>query len=159
VDPEGFRNHGVRVMLTSRTSGSRGAGTAVPMDLAHLRDRAVDTLLAVDARAGARWTKAQWLVPGGGAVAQLLEFSAFGTPVQRWFTQVDAAELAPRYRWSARIVRWGSAGGGVPLPSPEHAAFDDPTAILRWMGDVRGQGGPDVDPSDRAAEPAQRQHG
>ena len=102
VAPEELRNPGVRVVLASRTSG---AGTVVPMDLAHLRDRAIDTLLAMDARGGAAWAKGQWLVPGGGAIAQLLEFSAFGTRVARWFTHVDPSRLAPRYRWSARVVR------------------------------------------------------
>ena len=110
------------------------------MDLVHLKDRAVNTLLAMDARGGSAWTKAQWLVPGGGALAQLLEFSRFGTPVRRWFTQVDPARLAPRYRWSARVVRGSSLVAGVPLPLPEHAPLEDPSAIVHWMRSVLREG-------------------
>ena len=140
VAPEALRNPAVRVVVTSRSSGSRGAGTTVPMDLAHLRDRAADTLLAMAARGGAGWAKAQWLVPGGGAVAQLLEFSRFGPPVERWFTQVAPAGLAPRYRWSARLPRWGSLGAGTRLPAAEHAPFDTPEVILDWFRAVRRRG-------------------
>jgi hypothetical protein len=140
VAPAALHNPAVRVVVTSRSSGSRGAGTAVPMDLAHLRDRAANTLLAMDARGGAGWTKGQWLVPGGGAVAQLLEFSAFGAPVRRWFTQVAPEGLASRYRWSARLVRWGSLAAGIPLPGPEHAPFEAPGAILDWLEAVRRGG-------------------
>ena len=114
VEPEALRNPGVRVVLSSRSSGGGGTGTSVPMDLAHLKDRAINTLLAMDARGGAAWAKAQWLVPGGGALAQLLEFSRFGPPVRRWFTQVDPARLPPRYRWSARVVRGSSLVAGSP---------------------------------------------
>ena len=80
------------------------------------------------------------LVPGGGALAQLLEFSRFGTPVRRWFTQVDPAHLAPRYRWSARVVRGGSLAAGTPLPLPEHAPLEDPSAIVHWMRSVLHEG-------------------
>jgi hypothetical protein len=136
VEPGALCNPGARVVLSSRSSSGRGTGTSVPMDLVHLKDRAVNTLLAMDARGGAAWTKAQWLVPGGGALAQLLEFSRFGRPVRRWFTQVDPARLAPRYRWSARVVRGSSLLAGTPLPSPEHATLEDPSAIIHWMQSV-----------------------
>lgn len=140
VEPEALRNPGVRVVLSSRSSGGGGTGTSVPMDLAHLEDRAINTLLAMDARGGAAWTKAQWLVPGGGALAQLLEFSRFGPPVRRWFTQVDPARLPPRYRWSARVVRGSSLVARVPLPPPEHVSLEDPSAIIHWARSVLREG-------------------
>ena len=141
VRPETLRNPGIRAVLSSRTSGSRGAGTLVPMDLIHLRDRAVNSLLVMDARGGRDWSKAQWGVPGGGALAQLLEFSCFGLPVSRWFTQVDPGELASRYRWSTRVVRWGSLAAGRALPWPETATLDDPSPVVDWVREALRQGG------------------
>ncbi|MBI4525207.1 MAG: hypothetical protein HY695_15495 [Deltaproteobacteria bacterium] len=135
VNPERFRNPLSEFHVSVSTSGSRGEGTPVLIDLAFIRDCAVDTFLALHARGGAGWVKAHWQVPGGGAIARLIEFGSFGLPPARWFSQVNpAAEgLHPRYRWSARIMRWASLMARVPLPPPEHVPVDDPFPILQWM--------------------------
>ncbi len=135
TDPDRLRNPLSESHVASSTSGSRGAATPVPIDLAFVRDCAVDTLLALAARGAAGCVKAHWQVPGGGAIARLIEYSSFGTPAARWFSQVDPAEpaLHARYRWSARMMRWTSLLAGVPLPSPEHVPLDDPRPIIRWM--------------------------
>jgi hypothetical protein len=44
--------------------------------------------------------------------------------------------LHPRYRWSARTLRWGSLVVGVPLPAPEYVTVDAPLPIARWMAEV-----------------------
>ena len=125
------------------TSGSRGAPTPILMDLAFVRDNGVNVCLAVDAADGADWVKAVWEVPGGSALYRMLKLSSFGTPVARWFTQVDPVDpsLHPRYRWSHRLVRWASLAVDVPLPSPVHAPLDDPLAVGRWMAEVVRRGG------------------
>jgi hypothetical protein len=107
----------------------------VPIDLAFVRNCAVDTLLVLDARGAGASVKAHWQVPGGGAIARLVEYSSFGSPAARWFSQIDPADpgLHPRYRWSARIMRWTSQLAGVPLPRPEHVPLDDPRPILSWL--------------------------
>lgn len=135
VEPSLLRNPASGGRIPADSGGSRGVGTVVPMDFAHLRDRAVDTMLGLEARGGLAWRKAHWHVPGGGVLARLLEFSAFGRPVERWFSQVDPAapSLHPRYRWSPRALRWGSLLAGRPLPRPEHVPLDDPLPIARWM--------------------------
>ncbi|MGH7359675.1 MAG: hypothetical protein ACREJR_12750, partial [Candidatus Rokuibacteriota bacterium] len=142
VDPRRLRNPAVAAHVAVQTGGSRGPATPVPIDLAFLRDRAVNTLLALDARGGGAWVKAHWQVPGAGALARLVEFSGFGAPVARWFTQVDPAApgLHPRYRWSARLLRWGSLLAGAPLPRPIHVPLDRPLPIARWMDEVRHGG-------------------
>jgi hypothetical protein len=135
VDPSRCRNPLSDSHLAAGTSASRGAATPVPIDLAFIRECAVDTLLALDARGGAEAVKAHWQVPGGGAVARLVEYSSFGRPAARWFSQIDptAPGLHPRYRWSARAMRWASCLAGVPLPRPHHVPLDDPTPIVRWL--------------------------
>ena len=52
----------------SESSGSRGAPTAVPIDLAFIRDHAINTHLSLDAHEGAGWIHAHWGVPGGTSV-------------------------------------------------------------------------------------------
>jgi hypothetical protein len=106
-------------------------------------DCAVNLCLFLEARGGANWHKSTWEVPGGGAMFRMLKLSAFGRPATRWFSQVapDAPGLHPRYRWSARALRWGSLLAGVPLPSPRLVPLEDPLPIARWMTDVLRAGG------------------
>ena len=71
-------------------------------------------------------------VPGGSSVVVLLEFGAFGGRTTRWFSQIDPRlpDLPPRYRWSARVMRWGSVGAPDPNPGarvrPAHRAGAHP---------------------------------
>ena len=138
VEPGLLRNPRSALHVPARTSGSRSGGTPVLVDLAFLRECAVDTLLALDARGAADWEKGIWLVPGGAALARLLEFSGFRPVPARWFSQIDpnAAALHPRYRWSGRLTRWSSVLAGTALPSPQHVSLDEPLAVARWMLDV-----------------------
>jgi hypothetical protein len=142
VSPETLRNPWSKFHLPARTGGSRGAGTPVLVDLAFIRDRAVDTAITLAARGGLHWDHAFWGVPGGSAIVRVVEFSAFGARPTRWFSQVSvgAPGLHPRYRWSARAIRWASLVAGAPIPAPEHVPFGDPAPILRWLTETRRAG-------------------
>ncbi|MDH3688534.1 MAG: hypothetical protein OEU36_03490, partial [Gammaproteobacteria bacterium] len=122
----------------SSTSGSGGHPTVVPIDLAFIRDHAVNTHLGLAAHGGAHWAHAHWGVPGGTAVTNPLEFAKGGNPPVKWFSPVDpmARDLHPRYRWGTCALRWGSALAGVPLPRAEHVPLDHPLAIAQWLEDV-----------------------
>jgi hypothetical protein len=131
----GLRNPRAGTHISGETSGSRGPRAPVPIDVAWVRDWAVDECLDADARGGLGWTHGRWAVPGGGSVAFILLFAAVGTPPVRWFSPVDPASpgLHPRYRWAARLLHWGGRLAGVPLPWPEYVPFDAPGPILDWM--------------------------
>jgi hypothetical protein len=143
IDPDRLRNPRGRSHFPVRTSGSRGGGTALGVDLAYIRAHAVDKCLVLAARDGLGWRHAVWQVPGGAAMGQILRFSALGGYPARWFSQIDpwSPELHPRYRWSARVLRWGSLLAGRPLPLPEHVPLADPLPIARWLAEVRREGG------------------
>jgi hypothetical protein len=143
IDPDRLRNPRGRVHFPVRTSGSRGGGTALGVDLSYIRAHAFDKCLVLAARDGVAWRHAVWQVPGGAAMGQILRFSALGGYPVRWFSQIDpwTPELHPRYRWSARVLRWGSLVAGRPLPLPEHVPLADPLPIARWLADVRRDGG------------------
>jgi hypothetical protein len=126
--------------LSVQSSGSRGRSGPVLMDLAYVRACAVNASLALDARGGSQWIKADWETPGGSRF-RLLKYSCFGAPPVRWFSQLDpdAPQLDPIHRWSQRAMRWGSWMSGVSLPRPIYASVDDPIRIAHWARDaVRG---------------------
>jgi hypothetical protein len=142
VNPRLLHNPRLTFHLSASSSGSRGQATTVPVDLASVRERGVDTFLGLEARGGTGWLKAHWMVPGAGAIARILEFASFGDPPVRWFSQVDPAApgLHPRYLWSARAMRWGSLLAGVPLPSPCYVPLDDPLPLAQWVSEVLRSG-------------------
>jgi hypothetical protein len=76
-------------------------------------------------------------------MGNILEFAGIGEPPARWFSSVDptAPGLAARYRWSARLLRWGSLLAGVSLPAPEYVPADDLLRIARWTAAVLADGG------------------
>ena len=142
ASPEALRNPWSMFHLPARTSGSRGAGTPVLVDLEFIRDRAVNTALTLAARGGLGWDHGFWGVPGGSAIVRVVEFSAFGARPARWFSQVplSAPGLHPRYRWSARAIRWASLMARTPIPAPERVPFQDPRPILDWLTETRQAG-------------------
>ena len=135
VDPGRLRNPAVQTHALAQTSGSRGRGAAVPVDLRFVRDLGVNICLTTAARGGLAWRHATWTIPGSAAIAAALSYSAFGAHWVRWFSQVDPATplLHPRYRWSTRVTRWGGLFAGVSLPIPRHVPLEDPRPIVEWL--------------------------
>ena len=86
VAPASLANPDLVPQLVLRSSGSRGAATTVPLDLAHLRDHAPNTALSLAARGGWNWRHAMWVVPGGAAMILLLRYAALGNPPSAWFS-------------------------------------------------------------------------
>lgn len=132
VDPDRLRNPLSVPHLWATTSGSRGAATRIQLDLACIRDRAVNMYLALNARGGAHWRNAVWCTRG---IAPLLWYSGCGGGAPRWFLQVDPRVLGlqSRFRWSIRVINLTSRLAGVPIPSPEYVPVDAPLPIIRWM--------------------------
>jgi hypothetical protein len=124
--------------VSAQSSGSRGASTGAAYDLAHIRERAVNVLLVLDALDGVDWLHATWGVPGGGAMIHLLDYAALGAPPVRWFSQVDPSTpgLHPGQLWGARAICWWSVLAGVRLPTPRHVPLEGALPIARWMADV-----------------------
>ena len=135
VDPAGLVSPDVPSHLVYRTSGSRGPGAAVSLDLGYYRERAVNLALCLGARGGRAWRHAMWLVPGGAASIVLLPYAALGYPLSAWFSPVEAGSTAVdwRYGWSERVLRWGGRLGGISFPRPVHVPLTQPLAVARWM--------------------------
>jgi hypothetical protein len=135
VDPARLRNPLPSPHIRSASSGSRGSATSVKLDLASVRDRAVNMSLALEARGGADWRNAVWSLRGA---APILWYSGRGTPPARWFVRSEPAwhGLASRFHWSARIIVWSSRLAGVPIPAPEFVPFDAPLPVVRWLAEA-----------------------
>ena len=142
ANPATLRNPVTAAHISTRSSGSRGRGTPVAIDLAFLREEAISRTVTLAARGGRDWRLAYWDVPGG-TLSGILAYAMGGTPPVRWFTPVDPATpgLDPRYRWSARVMRWGGRLAGMALPAPRHVPVDDPLPIIQWMVKVLRTGG------------------
>jgi hypothetical protein len=138
VDPHRLRNPGVAGHAWLQTGGSRGSAASVAFDLGFVRDRAVTAAAVFDAWGGTGWRRAVWGVPGGAAMIHALEFSVLEASFARWFSTLEpgAPGLHPRYRWSARALRWGSLVAGRPVPAPLHVPLDEPLTVARWMAGV-----------------------
>jgi len=133
-----FRNPSVTSHIMAQTSGSRGRGTQAPVDLALVREHAVDLFLDFEARGGLDWVRAVWSVPGAGALRRMIGYSLCGAAPARWFSLVDpsAPGLHPRYFWSSRALRWAGLLAGSSLPLPVAVSLRDPMPIVRWMVEV-----------------------
>jgi len=138
VVPSQLWNPSSTVHLLGQTGGSRGTPAPVPHDLRWVRDGAVNKLLAIEARGGRSWRHANWETPGGGAIVQLLRFSAIGAPAVRTFVQLDPAipGVSPAYGRRVRLLRWAGRVLGVPQPHPRYVALEQPLPIAHWMAAV-----------------------
>ena len=141
LGPAGLRNPVSASHFPAQSGGSRGPGAALTVDLGFVGDVAADLALSLGARGAASWQHAYWDVPGG-TIRPILASAKAGYLPRRWFALVDPVrgDLHPRYRWSARALRWGSRFAGVPLPGPEHVPLRDPLPVARWMGQVLATG-------------------
>lgn len=136
IDPSLLRNRAPKIYSSMQSSGTSGAtATPIPLTLEYAHDRAANTGAMLEARGGTTWRQAMWGVPGGGAISYLLQLAGAGLRPARWFSQIDIAahKLHPRYRWSARAMRWASLAAGAPMPAPEYVPLEDPLPIARWM--------------------------
>jgi hypothetical protein len=135
VDPASLANPLAASHLAYGTSGSRGPGTTVSVDLRHFRDRAVNACLALDARGAEGWRHGLWVVPGGAAIVVLLQYAGLGVPPVAWFSQVDPGSpgLDRRYAWSTRTLRWACWAAGMRVPRPVWAPLDRPAVVGAWL--------------------------
>jgi hypothetical protein len=135
VTPASLGNPLAASHVVSESSGSRGPATRVSVDVRHFRDRAVNARLVLEARRGAGWRHALWVVPGGAALTVLLQHAAIGATTAAWFSQVDpgSPELDRRYARTAEALRWAGRVGGARLPRPAWAPLDGRRTVGAWM--------------------------
>lgn len=132
VAPASLVNPSIRSLFVAHSSGSRGPRTPVPLDLAFVREHAVNRRLSLEARGALGWHHAVWGSAGGGEMSIVLRFAIAGARVARWFTPPGRSKgrIPLTYRLNALGMRGGGLLGGVVLPLPTPSA---PLSIARWM--------------------------
>lgn len=132
VAPAKLVNPSIRVLFVAHSSGSRGPRTPVPLDLAFVRDHAVNRRLSLEARGALGWRHAVWGSPGGAEMSIVLRFASAGARLERWFTPLDPrrANIPLPYRLNALAMRGGGLLAGALLPRPTPSA---PLSIARWI--------------------------
>jgi hypothetical protein len=145
LDPRSVRNPRLVGHLSTVTGGSRGRATEVPVDLDAIRERAVTLRMWLTAVGDRAWRFGHWGLPGGGTLGNLIEYLLAETPVTAWFWRVDpgAADLHPRFHWSARGLRLSALLAGRPVPRPRYVPVTAASPVLDWFeGEVRAGGAP-----------------
>ena len=130
--PRLLRNPLVIPQFYSKTSGSRGVATPIPMDLACIRDRAVNMFLSLNTRGGSGWRNAVWMMSG---IAPLLWYSACAGPADRWFTNIDpkTSSSSRQHRWKNIAFTWTGRLARAAIPSLEYVPVDAPFPVAFWM--------------------------
>jgi len=142
VNPSLLKNPHSSQHIQAQSSGSSGRSVPVLINLDYVRDRAVNHRLALESREGRDWIHAVWGIPGNTDIVRILELCAMGKTPKCWFSQVDfrSPELHPRYRWSARVMRWIGRTWGVRIPAPKFVPLEDPSPIIEWAIKARLRG-------------------
>ena len=127
----------------TRTSGSRGAGSRLNIDLDLIAHEACYDRVSLDAfDLGAR-PKVIWrpAPPGSSGLKNVLRLARLGHPVSRWFSQTPVGS-----DWkNAILVHSVAAAGylyGTPLARPFHVPLGNAVAIARWLAARRAEGTP-----------------
>lgn len=144
--PEDFDNPLARGPRLTATGGSRGTARPVRMDPRHLEQRAVATLLTLEAHGLAGRPLALWrpVPPGHAGIANALGYARCGAPLDRWFTQFPLTVDRRHWRHTGLtlLALRGSRRAGVPIPRPEHVPLDRAEVVARWLAGCRAGGAP-----------------
>ena len=124
-DPPAAAGH-----LETRTGGSRGAGTALKVDLAFITERAAQTVLGFDAHGLQHHDRALWLVAG---LRHVLQYAKSGKVPVAWFYPV--APLSLRSRVLAKYLSALGRLSGVAMPLPTFLDLREPARMARWLAD------------------------
>jgi hypothetical protein len=136
------------------SSGSRGRGTRVMLDLEDVGIQFALRALVYQARGDTGWHHATWTIPGGTELVSALQLSPTSQPRKRRFVMVDYDNpaLDPHYRWGSMAVRLAGRLAGLDIPATTLVPMDSPGPIVQWLAGVLGGGNvPHLETSSSAA--------
>jgi hypothetical protein len=119
-----------------RSGATRSAGTRIRIDFDYLLQRSLYDAFLLDAHDSLTSPIANWfpLFPGAPGINSSLRFSHFGNPPQRWFSQVDKAQVKVNWekRWGTNLIFWVGRLYGVPLAKPEYVNLNYAHKVAEW---------------------------
>lgn len=135
--PHDFDNPFLSKHYQSRTSGSRGGGTRVIMDLDLLHHDAACNRFMFEGfglmeRPAALWREVPPVTTG---VNVLLRYAKLGKMAERWFSssKLGAAPKSLQFAVFTYYTVLASRLLGMPLPFPEHVPLEDAATVAKWL--------------------------
>ncbi len=120
-----------------QTGGSTGAGTRIPLDLAHITAQSPNIMLAYDVHGVLRQPLALFypILPANVGVINILRGSLFGNVPQKWFSPFSSRDLnqALKYRLAGSCIILLGRALGVPIPRPEPLPGDKAIVLAHWI--------------------------
>src|SRR5581483_3931817 len=143
VSARDFANPLARSHYSTRSSGSRSAGTLVPVDLRMIEHEAAHHAVFLDAldlrtRPTAFWAHA---VPVSAGLKNLLRHAKVGAAVARWFSPNPFAptrDATAGVAFTAYVLAAGRLAG-LRLPWPERVPLARADVVARWLAGERTQ--------------------
>jgi hypothetical protein len=129
----------------TQSSGSRGPGTRLAVDLATLEIEACYDRLFLDDAGMMHRPKILWrtVPPGATGLKSVLRLARLGEGFERWFSQTPTSlGQDPKHAILMRSIGVVARWHGRPLPRPEHVGVADALTVARWLADSRASGKP-----------------
>ena len=146
--PQDFDNPLLAKHYEARSSGSRGVGTRVIIDLDLLTHEAAylrHFLTAFDlaSRPTGIWFQ---VPPVTAGMKQVLRYAKLGKAVEKWFAQ-SKLSLNPRaikFLFFTEYTLYASRILGKPIPIPEYVPMDEVLKVTNWLAAKKREGNPAV---------------
>jgi hypothetical protein len=146
--PQDFDNPLLTKHYEARSSGSRGIGTRVVIDLDLLTHEAAylyQFLIAFDL---AKKPAGIWfqIPPAGAGMKQALRYAKLGMPVERWFSQgkLLSSPSALKFVLFTKYTTYTSRFSGKPIPMPEYIPLEEALKVASWLATKREKGSPAI---------------
>jgi hypothetical protein len=132
---EDFDNPAISPHFEARSGGTRSSGTPVKIDLAFLRDQAVNIALTLQAHGLSDYEHAIWHQYG---FTDALRYAGAGGHPAAWFCLMDT--LPRKVKTAAYVMAVLARLSGRPLPAPGYLDVRDPSGMVRWLDRRRAEG-------------------
>ncbi|MDG5816074.1 hypothetical protein QA601_13355 [Chitinispirillales bacterium ANBcel5] len=131
-----FDNPFLSTAYEVRSGATRSAGTRVRIDFDYLSQRSLYDAYLLHLHGSLTVPIANWfpLFPGAPGINSSLRFSRIGNPPQKWFSQVEKAQIKVNWEktWGTELIFFMSRLHGMSLAKPEYVSLNHAHKIARW---------------------------
>lgn len=115
-------------------------GTRIRIDFEYLTQRSLYDAFLLSMHDSLTSPIANWfpLFPGAPGINSSLRFTRIGNPPQKWFSQVNKAQIKVNWEksWGTNLIFFMAHLQGVPLAKPEYINLNNAHKIAHWASSV-----------------------
>jgi len=148
VNPHDFDNPFLTKHYEAKSSGSRGTGTRVIIDLDLLTHEAAYfhyflTAFDLYSRPIGTWRE---LPPVTAGMKLVLRYAKLGKTLERWFAQskFSLSSESQKFFLFTIYTIYLSRVLGKPIPKPEYVSLDEATKVASWLAKKKKEGKPPI---------------